>query len=643
NLKLTFTNRGVQVRSSEGTSTSAAYGSPIHLPGLRFTVAENPGVDAAELVVLTRNQAIGMFADNFYVVQRDRTMILDLGYTADDPDVSQRVTNAAAAIFQENSIEKSDADTQHRLDFLREQMAYTDSLVVDAQAKLSSFQKQQQAYSATAKFQERQARIDTRDTDRAEAEADLRMYKMLNAQLQASRGANVGRSIQTLVSSPEVAGNPVIGPLFNQLVEYQTTRDTMTAGVWGKAETNPDVQRVDKLISETQNRLVSAVSSQLAAMEAKVGSLRELQNEAVSSIQGLPQADAEEVRLVQQVEGLGKMSLFLREEFHKMRLSEVVESGKLEVVDAALPGWSVNTPEWQVFLSCILLGLVFGGGGAVLLDRSNTSIRRRDDIERILQVPPLAVIPRVAEGGVRRIPLRVPVVGRNGNGRAVAMRDLVATHQADSTGAEAYRTLRTNLIFSQALQALKTIVVTSPSMGEGRTTVASNLAITFAQQGMRVLLVDCDLRRPRLHSLFGVPREPGLTHFVLGQGAIGEVVRSTGVEGLSVLPAGILPPMNPSDLLGGALMRSALDQLSAHFDLLILDTPPLLASTAGTAVLGAQADGVLLVLKAGQTDREEAQQALQQLAAVGARVVGAVLNDPDAKVPDYAAYETVEA
>lgn len=217
---------------------------------------------------------------------------------------------------------------------------------------------------------------------------------------------------------------------------------------------------------------------------------------------------------------------------------------------------------------------------------------------------------------------------------------LVAAAHTHSTGAEAYRTLRTNLIFSQAVQSLKTIVVTSASPGEGKTTTAANLAVTFAQQGMRVLLVDCDLRRARLHKMFNVPREPGLTELILDHEVPTEVIRGTPVENLSVLTSGTLPP-NPSELLGGPRMERVLEVLREQFDMIVLDSPPLLAAS-DASVLGTKTDGVLLVVRAGQTERGAAQQAVQQLAVVGARVVGAVLNDPDAKVPQYGGYYNYE-
>jgi capsular exopolysaccharide synthesis family protein len=253
----------------------------------------------------------------------------------------------------------------------------------------------------------------------------------------------------------------------------------------------------------------------------------------------------------------------------------------------------------------------------------------------VLRVPGLAIVPRLSgaaasESKRLRLPGRAPRVA---SGAAGATTELVTLADARSSSAEAYRTLRTNLLFSQAVQKLQTLVVTSAAPSEGKTTVAANLAVTFAQQGMRVALIDCDLRKARLHNLFGVPREPGLTQMLIGAPGAAEAARATEVEGLTVVPAGTLPP-NPAELLGGKAMRELVERLKQRFDLIILDTPPLLAA-ADAAVLGELADGTVLVVRAGATDRAAAQQAVQQLRLVGARVLGAVINDPDEKVASF--------
>jgi capsular exopolysaccharide synthesis family protein len=183
------------------------------------------------------------------------------------------------------------------------------------------------------------------------------------------------------------------------------------------------------------------------------------------------------------------------------------------------------------------------------------------------------------------------------------------------------------------VHALRSIVVTSASPGEGKSTTSSNLAVAFAQQGLRVLLVDCDLRRPRIHEIFEVPREPGFTHYLLGQASLDRLARPTEVENLHVLPAGTLPP-NPAELLGSARAREVVRLLNDQYDLVIFDTPPVLPAS-DAAIMGRLVDGVVLVLRAGMTTRHAAQQVVRQLRSVGALVLGSVLNDPDASIPAY--------
>jgi capsular exopolysaccharide synthesis family protein len=322
-------------------------------------------------------------------------------------------------------------------------------------------------------------------------------------------------------------------------------------------------------------------------------------------------------------------------------MAEAIEAGQVEIVDLAkLPSAPIPSGSPRKVALGVIVALLIGIGIAVVVDGMNTSIRRRTDIERVLQVPGLAVIPRL----VRSTPLdrglqrALPAKAGNGKkpGRRKAIEELVTVTDMRSASAEAYRTLRTNLIFSQAVQTLRTVLVTSASPGEGKTTTAANLAVSFAHHGMRVLLVDCDLRRGRLHRMFNIPREPGMTELVVGQEEAEGVIRQTEITGLYVIPSGNLPP-NPSELLGGDRMRKTLASLSEAFDLIVLDTPPLLAASDG-AILATLSDGVVLVLRAGSTEGEAAQQAIQQLSGVGARVVGAVLNDPDAKVPRYGGY-----
>jgi capsular exopolysaccharide synthesis family protein len=191
-------------------------------------------------------------------------------------------------------------------------------------------------------------------------------------------------------------------------------------------------------------------------------------------------------------------------------------------------------------------------------------------------------------------------------------------------------------MFSPQSRSARTFAITSAFPQEGKSITASSLATAFAQQGVRTLLVDADLRRPRLHMIFDLVQSPGLSGVLDGTIAIGEAIRSTAVDNLFVLPSGS-PSARPAELLAGDRMRTLLRELPEHIDLLIVDTPPLLAAPEA-AVLAAEADAVLLVVRAGRTARGAVKQAVEQLATVGAQVVGAVLNDPDMEVTRYGDY-----
>lgn len=206
-----------------------------------------------------------------------------------------------------------------------------------------------------------------------------------------------------------------------------------------------------------------------------------------------------------------------------------------------------------------------------------------------------------------------------------AATDLIALRDPRSPAAEAYRTLRTNIQFSSLDRPLKTLLATSTAPNEGKSTTIANLAVTMAQAEQRVILVDCDLRRPSLHTLFGVSNESGVTSALLDQDDAPLPLIATEVPGLSLLPSGPLPP-RPADLLGSRRMEALIVRLRESADIVLFDTPPVIAVT-DAAVLATRVDGAILVLQAGKTRRDRAREARNLLDKVKAHVVGVVLND----------------
>jgi capsular exopolysaccharide synthesis family protein len=203
---------------------------------------------------------------------------------------------------------------------------------------------------------------------------------------------------------------------------------------------------------------------------------------------------------------------------------------------------------------------------------------------------------------------------------------LVTLTNPRSPVSEAYRTLRTNLEFSSLDKPIKTMVVTSPGLGEGKSTTLANLAVTLAQAEKEVILVDCDLRRPSQHEIFGLSNGVGLTTMVVDDGAMKDPpLLDAGVAGLRVLPSGPLPP-NPSELVGSRRMGEIINVLGERSDIVLFDAPPIVAVT-DAAVLASRVDGVLLVIKAGATKRDHARRAKALLEKVNAHVLGVVLNN----------------
>lgn len=633
-----FGAQGVTARAG-GVQARAAYGAPLELPGLRIVFASRPAeLATARFTVVSRDDAINATLGGIQARPRELTNVIDVGYLSYDRHLAQRAADATAVSFQRLNAESAQQESRRRRMFIQEQLRSTDSLLVIAQYALSSFRRQVQAFSPREKFRSTQEGLSGLRLRRAELDQERRIYDQMHTALQADLDREGSEQIAALAASPQVTTNGGLVSLYQQLIQYQTRRDSLTTGQWSRAVTNPDIERLDSLINTSKSRMVRAVQARSTALAAQMRVMDEVMASDASSIAGLPDAEAEEQRRGRQVETLQTLVDDLLREQQKARIDEAVEAGQVEIVDHALiPGSPMGRGGKKRVFFALLIGLMIGGGGALVLDRLNTALFRREDIEQHLRVPTLAIIPRISPNGNGRHRrwLRLPTRALSRRGAAQG-NGLITVSDLHSAGSQAYRKLRTHLIFSTAGDPLRTLLVTSPAASEGKSTVSANLAVTFAQQHLRVVLVDCDMRRSRLHAMFGVGRVPGLTEVLAGQSPLADAVQPTAVEGLWLLPAGTLVP-NVSELLGAASMQRTLQALAADFDLVIVDTPPVLAA-ADAEILGVQTDAVLVVVRAGQTERHSAQYAVQQLRAIGARVVGAVLNDPDEKVAAYGRY-----
>ncbi len=278
----------------------------------------------------------------------------------------------------------------------------------------------------------------------------------------------------------------------------------------------------------------------------------------------------------------------------------------LNIIEAAaLPTTPIGPNKSATILLAAAIGFILAAGAAYLLEYLDDTMKNPDDVQKALGITTLGAVPVIKT--------------EEGN-------ELAVMTQGQSQASEAYRVLRTNLQFAAVEHRLDTLLVTSPSPSEGKSMTSANLAVALAQGGRRVILMDTDLHRPRLHRVFGLRNNTGLTTALINDtnGNLDDVLQSTSVPGLHVLTSGPLPP-NPAELLGSKRMRELLAELHTRSDIVLLDSPPVTA-LSDAAVLAAQTDGVLLVLDAGKTRREVAKRAIEALGRVNARVIGALLN-----------------
>lgn len=282
------------------------------------------------------------------------------------------------------------------------------------------------------------------------------------------------------------------------------------------------------------------------------------------------------------------------------------------------PGAKVSPIFWQFFMLGALMGLGLSAAGAYLLDMADKSFRTPDEIRKRLGLSIIGHVPYVPAP-------TEPVMTVDGAGNPVELDPgLLALHQPMSPSSEGFRGIRTALYFNTHAQRHKVIQVTSPNMGDGKTTLITNLAVTIAQSGRKVLIVDADLRRPRVHRAFGLAGKIGLAEVIAGTAELDEAIQITVVPNLSVLPCG-RRPQNPAELLTSPRFEDVLDDLRGAFDYVLIDTPPLLA-VSDPCIVAPRMDGLILAIRVAKNGRPSAERARDILVGLKVNCIGLVVN-----------------
>ncbi|RMH70472.1 MAG: polysaccharide biosynthesis tyrosine autokinase [Gemmatimonadetes bacterium] len=339
-------------------------------------------------------------------------------------------------------------------------------------------------------------------------------------------------------------------------------------------------------------------------------------------IKTLPQKSIDYARLVRQRSSAEKLYLLVEQHYNEASIAEQSEFGNVEIIESAeTPTKPINPPKplRTVFLGGFL-GLGLGLGIVFVREFFNTQIRTPEDIKK-RGYTLLSVIPSMSLDNANRKKRKSKSVAENPQ--------LLTFANPRSTVAESYRQLRTYVQFSKTDTPVKTIMVSSANPSEGKTTTASNMAVAFATMGKKVLLIDCDMRKPQLHNRFSLDREPGLSNIFFYTAAVEKICHKTSVDNLDVICSGIIPP-NPAEILSSTRMIEFVKEMRDQYDLIIFDTPPILR-VADPSIVSTLVDGVILVVASGKTPAGGLNFAVETLVKVKANLLGIVLNDFDPK------------
>jgi succinoglycan biosynthesis transport protein ExoP len=376
-------------------------------------------------------------------------------------------------------------------------------------------------------------------------------------------------------------------------------------------------QEIDQVLSSFEKAYQELLDNE----HALKGLMEQQKNEAIE----LSKIEVEYKPLQRASEQEEKMYGVIATRQKEIDITGPMKTNNVRVLERAIvPGVPVRPKPIENLLIGLMMGVGTGIALAFAIEALDNTLKTQADVEQFLGTPVLGLVPIIgAAPGAESIQ-----VGDN-----LRERDLGVFLDPKSVAAECCRSIRTNILFMSPDRPLKIMVVTSPSPQEGKTTTAINLGVTMAEAGGRVLIVDTDMRRPRLHRSFGVPNQVGISSVIVGKATLEEAIKRTDVPNLDVLTCGPVPP-NPSELLHTSRFGVVLADCAKLYDRIILDSPPTSAVT-DPAVLGNLADGVVLVIKAGETTREAAMHARRQLATAKARLFGVVVNAIDFSNPAY--------
>jgi len=580
---------------------------------------------------------LSSFRGNLKVALAPNTHIIEVHYRSPDKDLAATVVNTLMTTYTENNFKSRFDSTMQASDWLSKQLVDLQMKVETSQEKLVHYQKEHEILGidekqniTTAKLDELNKALTSAESERMDKESVYRLVQ-----------AGDTETIASAASALDAAGAGSQGALLDGLRSKEADLKIQSAELSTQfgpsypklAQLNNQIKEVDAQILSETRKVGGKIKGQYMAALQRENMLHDALEKQKQEANKLNESAIEFSLLKRDLDTNRQLYEGLLEKLKEAGVSAGLRSNNFRIVDVARVPTGPIEPNIPRNLSfAFMLGLTSGVGLAFLLEGLDNTVRTTEQAQMISGLPPLGMIPlgsRTAREGANSKRLVIAT-----SKEAV---ELITQVRPQSQMAESYRALRTSLLLSNLGAPPKVIMVTSALPQEGKTTTSINCAVVLAQKGIRVLLIDADLRRPSIHKTLGMGPRSGLSNVLTGSATLeSAITRSPILPNLDVLPAGT-PPPNPAELLASTNMRDVLEQLRGHYDHVVLDTPPTLSVT-DAVVLSPRADAIVLVIRSGQTTKQALRRARDILMQVNAKVSGVLLNAVDLSSPDYYYY-----
>lgn len=567
----------------------------------------------AEKAIQKESELVSAFIRRITVGPIRNSRLVDISFQTKDPALAAKIANTLARAYIDQNLEIRLKAIQDAVKWLQTRIDKERKRVEIAEQALLRYKVK---YSIVTDFSDNLENITAQKLAELNTAVVKAESRRVEAETRYRQAMTLAGTPDMLDAIPEVMNNELIRRIKTLEVELYKRASELSKKYGQK---HPQMRAIESELTAMKNRktrevekVVNSLGTEyevaLAREKSLIAALTKQKTESLSLNQKAIQYGV----LRREAEGARQVYELLINRFKETSMTEDMSTGNIRIVDPAeRPRFPIKPNKRLNIILAMIVGLITGIGLAFFFEYLDNTIKLPEDIKRYLNVPYLGPVPAMA-------------LNKAGNPEKEQSPELITLYAPKSTASEAYRGIRTGILFSSAEKQPQVILISSVGPREGKTITGSNLAVTMAQSGSKVIILDCDMRRPTIHRIFGLSKEKGLSNILVGNCNMKEAVIETRVPNLHAIPCGPVPP-NPSELLGSTRMVNLLETLRKTYSRIIIDSPPVTAVT-DAVVLAKWVDGLVLVVRAGGLSREVIKNGLGQLQAVEASVLGVILN-----------------